>query len=789
MIMCQGILAFFFSVCALSSPGVSLTLSPQMPEVSAIYPSRPLGWTSGAEECIEQYGMSINSDVQYEWVTDPGGTVSLSVDCTVSHSPYSVRALFWDYQGRVVHIEELGAAPLTVPLNVTIDGSGVYMITLDAIDTNGVWKSRLVRSVSALPDNGSLIDTWRNTNQYTIGSCFFPHRIENWSTYGYPDMTTTQAIDTIASVAQRVGFQAMRVDYIKADPFETTRMDEVVEILTNHNLKVNFKLDASTNYLGSALSEWASNVTDYAEHYQDAAWLFEVGNEPAHTEFFDGDGDDYLILLSNAYINIKAEVPSAIVTHGALCTWYQPNGGTTRGIGWYTNFIDNGALFNDLVSYHFHETLSTAEDIGWIPEYKSMYLAAVGENIPWVQTEGGVSLWRVLEDVTKTPYLMQKMFWSWASGDAGWVQYALFADVSSSWAGSSSWTIFDEATFCAKFPVGQISAMINRFAGYTEGEIIYDNESLVLLKFSAPDGRNALVGFTKDGSEVNGKLGFDADTARLYDPQGNCMATNTSGVIDIDFSAYPCWVETTNSIYPLLLDGVDTNLVTDVSFEQVIFGTSEWGTNCLDRDLDDSMYNLDSVLRQHNYHVSIEDGVVGNGLVIDWRWGGYAEVDLAELGLDMSELTVSLWVKVDQWDADYYDNKAFWSLLADDGGSIALTTSGGDARACLQSYNGGIDGAPYFLSPWGIGNVWKLITVVFSESAGTVKLYQNNIHALTISSYDPDLLQRLTTLRIGNRFDSESNSLKGSFDNIRVYSRALSATEIGDMFDEITLTP
>lgn len=779
---CFGMLFCFVSS---QTNAVNITLQPDMPALSVISPSTPLSWTSSREECDMQYGMELYSDTDYDWITGPESSIDVTVDCTVEQEPYSVRAVFWDYQGRAVHVEELGDAPCTVPLHIGIHGRGVYMITLDAISTNNVWSSRLVRTVAALPDNSYLINAWRNVNRYTIGSCFFPNRYGVWSTYNYPDMTADEAIDAIASVAQRVGFQAMRVDYKTSDPFETNRMDTFVSILTNHNQKVNFKLEAHTNDL-AMLSEWTSNVTAFAEHYQDAAWIFEVGNEPAHEEFFDGDWNEYLTLLSNAYVNIKAAVPSAIVTHGALCTWELPAGGTTRGYSWYTNFISNGALFNDQVAYHFHGTLAGAEELGWISEYKSMYMEAGGENIPWVQTEGGVCLWRAYEDVNQTPYLMQKMFWSWAMGDTGWVQFALFADVSSSWANNSSvnWAIFDEATFCPKFPVGQISAMINRFAGYAGGEVIYENDVLVLIKFSASNGTVALVGFTKDGSEVSGTFAFDASEARLYDPQGNCMATNTSGSINVDFSAYPCWVETTNNIVPVLLDDVDEELVTDVSFEQVLFGTCEWGTNRLDRDLDDSMYNLDSVLRQHNYNVSIENGIDGNGLYIGWRWGGYAEVDLSELDLDISELTISLWAKVNRWDADYYDNKAYWSLLADDGGSISLTTSGGGAMPCLQSYNGGIDGVPYFQSPWGTDNVWKLITVVFSESAGTVKLYLDSSNPLTVSSYDPDLIQKLSTLRIGNRFDDESNSLKGSFDNVRVYSRALSSTEISGLYNE-----
>ncbi len=144
----------------------------------------------------------------------------------------------------------------------------------------------------------------------------------------------------------------------------------------------------------------------------------------------------------------------------------------------------------------------------------------------------------------------------------GWSRPLEITDVSSSWANSSSlnWAIFDEATFCAKFPVGQISALIHHFAGYTQGEIIHEDSSLDILKFSAPDGRTALVGFSKDGTNYNCEIGFDGAVAGLYDPQGNLIKTNSNGGIDIEFSAYPCWVETMDGIDPLLLDGADETL-------------------------------------------------------------------------------------------------------------------------------------------------------------------------------------------------------------------------------------
>ncbi|MEA2069232.1 MAG: hypothetical protein U9P12_08530, partial [Verrucomicrobiota bacterium] len=103
---------------------VGITLQPGMEEIATVYPSRPLSWTSSSEECDVQYGMDLCSATNYQWIISPGSTISLTVDCVVAQNPYSVRAVFWDYLGRAVHVEELGNAPCTVPLDITIEGAG-----------------------------------------------------------------------------------------------------------------------------------------------------------------------------------------------------------------------------------------------------------------------------------------------------------------------------------------------------------------------------------------------------------------------------------------------------------------------------------------------------------------------------------------------------------------------------------------------------------------------------------------------------------------------------------------
>ena len=558
--LCLGILFHIFSGQTIP---LNIELRPDMLPVESISPSMPLSWTSDKEECSMQYGLNLTSGCKYQWITEPDSGIDILVDCQVLQNPYSVRMLVWDYQGKVIHIEEIGNAPCRIPLHVKIHGYGVYLITLDAIDKNGVWQSRLIRSVAALPDNSDLIDVWRSENDYVVGSSFFPHRYGFWTGYKYSDMSADEAVNAIALLAQRIGFQALRVDYKQANPFETERMDTIVSILTNCNLKINFKLAAYTaaNTEEPALSVWNGNIVAFVERYHNVAWLFEIGNEPAHTEFFDGDWDRYLILLTNAYLKIKEAVPSAVVVHGGLCPW--DTAPTSRGYGWYTNFIKNAALYNDSIAYHFHGTLADAENSGWITDYKTLYQTAGGGNIPWVQTEGGVSLWRVYEDVHRTPLLLQKIFWSWASGDTGWIQFALFQDISSSWANSDTknWAIFNEATFCPKFPAGQLSALINRFAGYTSGGILYENDVLLLLKFNSSDERTSVVGFTKDGSVVNVNFILDdCAVTRSFDPQGNCLSTTTDNVIIRDFSVYPCWIETAGNILSLQINGIDIYL-------------------------------------------------------------------------------------------------------------------------------------------------------------------------------------------------------------------------------------
>jgi hypothetical protein len=535
--------AFEFSL--VSKPAeVFILLNPSLTSVEGVASSEFLERTEKAEEtvAISTYNIQVESAELYNWIVPPGSNLSVQVTCPAAADPYSARLVFWDYQGRPVYLKNLGPAPFSLPLNITIQGNGVYLMTVDVLHPSSGYVGRLVRSVAALPDNRDKIEVWNQTNHYAVGTCFFPTRRYLWSSYQHPELTSDQMVEKEIDLAEFLGLQVLRVDRNPSVPFDTNKMDGIVAMVTNHHQKINFKLDAPSGEEAyePALSAWTSNVVRYVERYQHAAWLFEVGNEPQHDVYFDGTPQEYITLMSNACAAVKAVSPDAMVVSGG----FVPAEEGTDTFDWIQEYIaSGGAGFGDYAAYHFHTPLSNKD---WLQTYKELCSDAGDEDVRWVQTEGARSLWKMSYEVTSSAEIFQKIFWSWAVGDLGWVHFCMMGNVTPYWAGGSgseNWSMFEETTFCPRFPVAQMSALIDRFAGYTEAAVLSDSPSWTLMEFSSAE-RMAWVWFSGDESVTEQIFEFEAGrVVEVYDSQGNAVNQSSDGTIQVPCSMHPFWIE------------------------------------------------------------------------------------------------------------------------------------------------------------------------------------------------------------------------------------------------------
>ena len=327
--------------------------------------------------------------------------------------------------------------------------------------------------------------------------------------------------------------------------------------------------------------------------------------------------------------------------------------------------------------------------------------------------------------------------------------------------------------------------MIDTFSGYTNATLTYSWNGLTLVS-AAASNHNAVIFFTQNGSTNSGYFAIDPSiSAAVYDSQGNVISTGAQGQIAVHATQHPSWliVDGSTAPVPYGFEGIDTDLVTEVTFESVLYGICENNTECFACDLDDSLLNQPAVIRQANGHVAVLDGLNGGrGLAIDWRWGGYGEVDISRQAVQLSDFTVCLWVNINWFDSDYTDNTAYWSIEGSSGDSLALSTSNGSGNPKINLYGSGFGYVPALTSRWAV-NGWTMLTLVFDSAAGTVKLYHNISLANTSTGYDATSPTVIERLRIGNTFDSEVRSTKGTFDALRVYKRALTAAEVTAIYN------
>jgi hypothetical protein len=207
-----------------------------------------------------------------------------------------------------------------------------------------------------------------------------------------------------------------------------------------------------------------------------------------------------------------------------------------------------------------------------------------------------------------------------------------------------------------------------------------------------------------------------------------------------------------------------------------------WSFDGSDVDLSDSTAEVKDVSGKNNDGDAKKGakpaiGKLGQGYEFDGS-DDYVEI-LTPSGLSSSDsFTVTAWVD----GASQSDNTRivnYGNTSANQGGFILGQTSSGKIRAYTDAGGGSwnqITGNTSFDD----GN-WHLIVMTYNGSTDTRQLYLDGekdgseTHGYDNSPSNPGI-------SLGNRLDSQSEGQKGVVDNVRIYDRALSASEIDKLY-------
>ena len=169
-------------------------------------------------------------------------------------------------------------------------------------------------------------------------------------------------------------------------------------------------------------------------------------------------------------------------------------------------------------------------------------------------------------------------------------------------------------------------------------------------------------------------------------------------------------------------------------------------------------------------------GVHGQAIRFDGATTYATAPDSSTLDQDGS-FSVSLWIRPENF-TNTYNTLVYKGAFGGDENYFISTTSGGEIYFEYRR-TGGYDG--FTSSGAGLTvNNWKHITVTFEDLAtNNIKIYVDGVSVLSSTSANEPLVDN-SPLLIGTDYDTRE--YKGVEDDLRVYNRALSATEVNQLY-------
>ena len=453
----------------------------------------------------------------------------------------------WNWFGEPVLVLPLQPGR-TEDLWFAVNGVGTWMLTLDAYqdEAANTLVSRLTRSFSIAPDASEKRAAWLAENRYVLGSCFFPQRYFQWKGWGYQDLAPEQAIDKMAALAARVGFSMLRIDSFPDGSSNVWKnIESTFQTLEKYSITPDWKISLSADlFEGDSLTfdpakfgAFEKQFDELVRRYGDGS-MIELGNEPAHHEFWGGSSKQYIRLYRTLYEKIRVVAPDALVVHGGACfpgadSWFlkdkdpadfQKKAAVQKAF--YSRMEDALTAQGSYWPYHFHGGLNL-DQFDWIGGMRRR-LAAEKAPRQLFQTEGGACAWRPDFEVSTWMKVLQKLFYSWGNGDRGWLQYVLISqptDLRTN-GGNEGWGLLHSGTFAPRFQYGAWAALVRWFAGCRLEQAIIpsgpDDPFHFVYVFDHPDGKIVSC-FSTDSESAELQIESDAEQVLRIDPMGNAV--------------------------------------------------------------------------------------------------------------------------------------------------------------------------------------------------------------------------------------------------------------------------
>jgi hypothetical protein len=532
-----------------------IELNASLPPVdaSAIAPLHCFGRYPQLDEGNIRLGLSLvpliaGAPAEYDWVYEPGSNPLFRISSPSTGAVSRISMTLWNWFGYPVAVRDFEPGK-TEDIQFDVAGNGTWMITLDACDGPGAdtLHSRLIRSFSVFPDCSGKRTAWETQNQYRLGSCFFPQRYFTWKGWDYPDLTPEQAVDKTAALAARAGFSMLRIDsFPDGSSNGWKNIESTFQTLEKYSITPDWKIALRSNlFIGDSLDFDPEKFGAFERRFDElikrygSGSMIELGNEPAHHEFWGGSGEQYIHLYQYLYKKIHAANPDILITHGGACypgadSWqlkekdpetFRKNAAVQTEF--YGQLYDALALQGSYWPYHFHGGLDDWNQIDWINGMRRR-LAAGEKPLQLFQTEGGACAWRPDFEATVWVSVIQKFFYSWGNGDRGWLQYALISqptDVRTE-GGNEGWCLLHSGTFAPRFQYGAWAAVADWFAGCRlEWKVVPsgpDDPLNFVYVFDHPDGKIVSC-FSEDASPAELRIESDARQVLRIDPMGNAV--------------------------------------------------------------------------------------------------------------------------------------------------------------------------------------------------------------------------------------------------------------------------
>ncbi len=185
--------------------------------------------------------------------------------------------------------------------------------------------------------------------------------------------------------------------------------------------------------------------------------------------------------------------------------------------------------------------------------------------------------------------------------------------------------------------------------------------------------------------------------------------------------------------------------------------------------------------------LSYTDGKIGQAVILNGSNNAITlgNKTLNDLGIG-NQFTISAWILSDDASknrASVFTKGAIGAGA--DNASIDLIIASGDAR--LRVSNGTtVVTAPSNSSNRIISNTWYLVTGTFNGNTGTAKLYQNGVkikESTEASVAMPNDSSSVLATGIGVSAGNDKAYFKGKIDDLRIYNRVLSDSEIKGLYD------